>query len=156
MRVLGVDLGDRRIGLAISDPTGTVALGAGFLQVRSTRQALSALGAVVQERQIHEVVVGLPLTMSGQRGARAEKTERFVGQLRKMIHIPVSLWDERFTTEAARRVIRETGARERGRRGRTDEIAATILLQSWLDARRATARSGRSAPGARDGAKSLE
>ncbi|MFN0151776.1 MAG: Holliday junction resolvase RuvX [bacterium] len=139
MQILGVDLGDRRIGLAISDPSERIALGAGFLEVRSRSEGLSSLSEFVARNGIDEVVVGLPLTMSGERGERARITERFVEQLAKVITSPIRLWDERFTSDAARRSVVDAGpgARRAARRhrGRTDEIAATLLLQSWLDSR---------------------
>jgi putative Holliday junction resolvase len=138
MKVLGVDLGDRRIGLALSDPTGVIALGAGFLEVRSEVDALSAIERFVGEKQVDHVVIGFPLTMAGEKGERARITERFVKRLEKRIAAPITLWDERFTSEAAKRALSDTGrgARRAARkqRGRTDEIAATLLLQSWLDA----------------------
>lgn len=139
MQILGVDLGDRRIGLAISDPSERIALGAGFLEVRSRREALSSLSEFVLRNGIGEIVIGLPLTMAGKRGERAQITERFVEQLAKAVPARISLWDERFTSDAARRAVADAGpgARRavRRHRGRTDEIAATLLLQSWLDSR---------------------
>jgi putative Holliday junction resolvase len=140
MKVLGVDLGDRRIGLALSDPSGVVALGAGFLEMRSQREALDGIEAIVSEKEVDQVVIGLPLTMSGQKGERAQITERFVDRLREHVQVPIMLWDERFTSEAAKRTLSDAGrgARRAARRekGRTDEIAATLLLQSWLDSQR--------------------
>ena len=139
MKVLGVDLGDRRIGLALSDPSGVIALGAGFLEVRSEGDALAAIERFIGEKQVDHVVIGLPLTMAGEKGERARITERFVKRLETRIAAPVTLWDERFTSEAAKRTLIDAGrgARRAARkqRGRTDEIAATLLLQSWLDAR---------------------
>lgn len=139
MKVLGIDLGDRRIGLALSDPSGVIALGAGFLEVRSEADALAAIERLVSEKQVDHVVIGFPLTMAGEKGERARITERFVSRLEKRIVAPVTLWDERFTSEAAKRALTDAGpgARRAARkqRGRTDEIAATLLLQSWLDAR---------------------
>ncbi len=145
VRVLGVDWGDRKIGLAVSDPSGTVAVGAGTLVVSSRREALAALAAAATARDVERIVVGFPVSMSGSSGPRAEKTERFVEALRARVAIPILLWDERLTTAAALRTLRETGGSTRRDRGLTDELAATILLQSWLDARR-TSRDGSTAP----------
>ncbi len=142
MIVLGVDLGDRRIGLAVSNPSGTLAVGAGTLVVRSEREAIAALRAVVDERAIGRTIVGLPLSLSGERGPRARKTERFVERLRESLAIPVSLWDERLTTVEAGRALRAVTPEGRLRAGRTDESAAIIMLQSWLDARRARGEEG--------------
>lgn len=142
MIVLGVDLGDRRIGLAVSDPDEVLAVGAGTLSVRSDREALAAIRAVVDERGIERAVVGLPLSMSGERGPRALKAERFVERLRETLAVPVSLWDERLTTVEAERALRVVSPESRGRHPRVDEAAAVLLLQSWLDARRARGREG--------------
>jgi putative Holliday junction resolvase len=140
--VLGVDLGDRRIGLAVSDPDETLAVGAGTLFVRSEREALAAIGEVVRERGIERAVVGLPLSMGGGRGPRAQKTERFVERLRAALSVPVSVWDERLTTVEAERALREISPPGRARPGRADEAAAVLLLQNWLDARRARGSEG--------------
>ncbi len=142
MIVLGVDLGDRRIGLAVSDPSGTLAVGAGTLAVRSEKEAIAALRAVVDEREIGRTIIGLPLSLSGERGPRARKTERFVERLRESLAIPVSLWDERLTTVEAGRALRAVTPAGRLRAGRTDESAAIIMLQSWLDARRTRGEEG--------------
>ena len=142
MIVLGVDFGDRRIGLAVSDPSGSVAVGAGTLVVRSEREAIAAIRAVVEEREVGETIVGLPLSMSGERGPRARITERFVDRLRKSLPVPVSVWDERLTSVEAGRALRAVSPGVRPRAGRTDESAAIILLQSWLDARRSRGDGG--------------
>jgi putative Holliday junction resolvase len=142
MIVLGVDLGDRRIGLAVSDPGETLAVGAGTLLVRSEGEAIAALRAVVDERGIARTIVGLPLSLSGERGPRARKTERFVERLRAVLPVPVLVWDERLTTVEAGRALRAVTPTGRLRPGRADESAAIILLQSWLDARRARGEEG--------------
>lgn len=135
MTVLGVDLGDRRIGLAVSDPHGLVAVGAGAVAVRSEDEAIAAVAAAAREREVDEIVIGIPITMRGTKGPRAAKTERFAGRLRKVVAVPVSLWDERLTTVEATRALRSIG-RSADRSGRVDQAAATLLLQSWLDAQR--------------------
>jgi len=136
MQVLGVDWGDRRIGLAVSDPEGRVAVGAGTLIVTSAGGALSALADAANSRGVEMIVIGLPVSLDGGHGPRAVKTERFARDLRARVMVPVVCWDERLTSAAAMRAIRETGGSDRSARGRTDEMAATILLQSWLDAQR--------------------
>ena len=136
MRVLGVDWGERRIGLAVSDPDGRVAVGAGRVVVASPRDAIVAIANAAAAREVEMIVLGFPISLGGERGARAEKTERFAEDLRTRVGVPVVLWDERLTSAAAMRAVWETGGSARSARKRVDEMAATILLQSWLDARR--------------------
>jgi putative Holliday junction resolvase len=145
---LGVDLGDRRVGLAVSDPEGTVAVGAGTIRVMSEREAVVAVAAAAREREVEVVVVGMPVTLRGTRSAQTLRTERFVSRLEgELGGVAVERWDERLTTVAAQRALRTVraeGARPAGRE-RVDEIAATLILQGWLDARRASrGRSGSS------------
>jgi putative Holliday junction resolvase len=136
MVVLGVDWGDRRIGLSVSDPDGRVAVGVGTIHATSRREAIAALLEAARERDVEAIVIGLPITLRGTRGPRAEKTERVIDEIRSRTRVPVWVCDERFTTAAARRRLRETGAPARSGPS-TDEVAATLLLQNWLDARRA-------------------
>lgn len=142
MRVLGVDLGTRRIGLAVSDPGGRLASPAGCVERSGDRGADHArLAATVAELAAEAVVVGLPLSLSGGTGPAARAALEEVDQLREVLSVPVHTQDERFTTVTAARSLREAGprpgstrARARRRRGALDEAAAAVLLQSWLDA----------------------
>jgi putative Holliday junction resolvase len=138
MRVLALDLGEKRIGLAVSDEEARIAFPAGFLERKGSRRDLRALCALVRERRIGSAVVGLPLHMSGRRGPQAEAAERFARELAAAAAIPVELLDERWTSVAAERALRETGRRVPQRRGRgeVDAIAATLLLATYLDRRR--------------------
>ena len=136
MRVLGIDYGERRLGLAASDETGSIAFPAGTLERRGTRRDLEALRAVVAERSIERLVVGLPLHLSGREGEAARAARAFAAQLGEALGLPVETIDERFTTLEAERALREQGAF--GRRGRrlrrqaVDATAATLLLRTWL------------------------
>jgi putative Holliday junction resolvase len=138
MRVLGLDLGEKRIGLAVSDEDARIAFPAGFLERKGKRRTLAALCALVRERGVGRAVVGLPLHMDGRRGPEAEAAEAFARDLAEAAAIPVELHDERWTSVAAERALRETGrrARERKGRGEVDAIAATLLLSAYLDRRR--------------------
>ena len=138
MRVLGLDLGEKRIGLAISDEDARIAFPAGFLERKGRRRDFDALRALVREREIGSVVVGWPLHMSGRRGPEAEAAERFAGELSTALKIPVELLDERWTSVAAERAMQETGRRVKQRKGRgeVDAIAATLLLSTYLERRR--------------------
>jgi putative holliday junction resolvase len=135
-RVLGLDLGDVRIGVAISDderrlavPLGTVLAGA--------PQDLKAIGALVRENDVTLVVVGHPLSMSGRSGPRARQVEELAGALRSFLPVPVVLQDERLSTVLAERNLRAAGFTGRERRRAVDRSAAAVILQSWLDEHRA-------------------
>ncbi len=138
MRVLGLDLGEKRIGLAISDEAGRIAFPAGFLERKGRRRDFAALRTIVRERDIGSAVVGWPLHMSGRRGSEAEAAERFAEEFSKVLKIPVELLDERWTSVAAERAMQETGRRVKQRKGRgeVDAIAATLLLSTYLERRR--------------------
>lgn len=145
MRWLGLDLGEKRIGLAVSDEDARIAFPAGFMERKGRRRDLAALCALVRERGIGGAVVGLPLHMDGRRGPEAAAAEAFARELAAAAAIPVELLDERWTSVAAERALQETGRRVKQRRGRgeVDAIAATLLLSTHLDRRRnAAAREG--------------
>ena len=133
-RVLGLDLGDARIGVAISDdgrhmavPLGTVRTGA--------PSDVRAIADLVAEHGVTLVVIGHPLLLSGEAGERAHLAERFAEALRSLLSVEVVLQDERLSTAEADRALREAGASGRDRRRTIDRSAATVILQSWLDAR---------------------
>lgn len=137
MRVMGIDLGARRIGLAISDEGGRLATPAGTLERSGDRASDHArLAAAAAELGAEEVVVGLPLSLSGGVGPAARSALDEVEELRAALGVPVHTQDERFTTVTAARALRETGRprRRRTARGAVDEAAAAVLLQAWLDA----------------------
>jgi putative Holliday junction resolvase len=141
MRVLSLDVGDRRIGVAIADPTGTVASPLTAI-VRGTREEdFSAIAQLVSEHRAGLVVVGLPLGLNGSESEQARTISRYAGALRARVSVPVVLWDERFTTAEAEEVLLKTrGPRERRRARRSgdlDAIAAALILQSYLDSERA-------------------
>jgi putative Holliday junction resolvase len=138
MRVLGLDLGEKRIGLAVSDEAAAIAFPAGFLARKGPRKDLEALVALVRARGIGGAVVGLPLHMDGRRGPEAEAAETFARTLAAAAAIPVELLDERWTSVAAERALQETGRRVKQKKGRgeVDAIAATLLLSTYLERRR--------------------
>jgi putative Holliday junction resolvase len=137
--VLGVDLGARRIGLAVSDAEGRVAFPAGVLESRGAVRDVAAVAAVVRERGAGCVVVGLPVHMSGRRGPEAEAALRFAAALAKQAGVPVDTLDERWTSREAERALREMGRTSKKRaRGEVDAIAATLLLRSFLERRSAS------------------
>jgi len=132
-RLLAVDWGERRIGLALSDPTGTIASPAGFLVRRAgKRPPLAELVRRAEELEARGFVLGLPLDGEGEDTPRATEVRAIAEELRKRTGLPVQLVDERFTTAAALRAIREMGGSTRGRKGDVDSLAATMLLQHAL------------------------
>jgi putative Holliday junction resolvase len=135
-RVLGLDLGDARIGVAISDDDRRVAVPLGTVRTGAPAD-VRAIAGLVREHDVTTIVVGHPLLLSGEAGARAHHAERFAGALRDILEVPVVLHDERLSTAEAERALRAAGATGRERRGAVDRSAATVILQSWLDAARA-------------------
>jgi putative Holliday junction resolvase len=136
-RILGLDVGARRIGVAISDPLGLTAQGLSTLERRNRRHDLNELRKLLHEHAVQEIVVGNPLRMSGDVGIQAEKMAGFAAQLHQAFSIPVHLWDERLTTAEAHRLLDETGIRDSRRKQVIDKMAAVLILQSFLDARAA-------------------
>jgi putative Holliday junction resolvase len=132
-RLMAVDLGDRRIGLAISDPTGTIASPAGFLERRAgKRPPLTALLAKAASLDATGFVVGLPLDADGAETPRTEEARRLAFELSARTGLAARLVDERFTTAAALQAIRQMEGSTRGRKGDVDSLAATLLLQHAL------------------------
>jgi putative Holliday junction resolvase len=129
-----LDLGQRRIGVAVSDPLGITAQGLETMQRRNRRTDMEALKKLLAEHGVTRIIVGLPLHLSGRAGARAEEAQAFAARLERETGIAVELFDERLTTAEALRALRETGAGLAQRRAAVDRMAATILLQSYLDA----------------------
>ncbi len=139
MAVLGIDWGEARLGVAVSDADAQLAFPAGAIERRSDAQVLAAIRELVDERGVERIVVGLPLHMDGRRGEAAEAAERFAASLRDALALPVETFDERWTTAEAERALRESPTRGRKRRRErkenVDALAATILLRAFLAAR---------------------
>ena len=131
-RILAVDWGERRIGLALSDPSGIIATGLATLETRSADEAISRVAAVAAEHDASQIVVGLPLLMSGERGEAAESALRFAQGLAKRSGLPVETYDERLTSAISQRRLREVGVRTGHARARVDQGAAIALLESYL------------------------
>jgi putative holliday junction resolvase len=134
-RVMGLDVGSRRIGIAISDPLGLTAQGLPTLLRQNKRQDFEHLGRVIAEYQVSEIVVGYPLRLSGAEGIQSEKMQVFAEELRKKFGLPVHLWDERLTSTQANRLLRETDLSIKKRGQAVDRMAATLILQNWMEAR---------------------
>ncbi len=136
-----MDVGDKRIGVAVSDELGWTAQGREVI-VRGDGREWVRLANLVAETEATEVVVGMPLSLSGRAQAAAEKIQAFIAQWQDKIRVPVKTWDERLTTVAAERALLEGGIRRRERRLMVDKVAAVLILQGYLD-RQARDRTGR-------------
>jgi len=136
-RVLGLDVGSKTIGMAVSDPLGITAQGLETLRRKNKRLDFLGLQSVVQEYQVAEIVVGYPLRLSGSEGRQSEKMQQFAEELRRHFGLPVHLWDERLTSSQANRVLREAELSIKKRGAAVDRMAAVLILQSWMEAREA-------------------
>ncbi|MDD5038008.1 MAG: Holliday junction resolvase RuvX [Dehalococcoidales bacterium] len=133
MRSLGLDIGDRRIGVALSDPTGILASPFTIIERRDDTQDIEAIANIIDQHEVKQIVVGLPLSMDGSVGQQAEKVEAFVEHLVKHIQVPLEFRDERLTTVTARRLMREASTKKSRRKVRDDAAAAALILQGYLD-----------------------
>jgi putative Holliday junction resolvase len=138
--ILGIDFGRARIGVAISDELRFLAHP--LETIPANDQATSRLAEIVRERKVDHVVAGMPRQMNGQIGAAATEVLQFVEKLRAILPCPVVTWDERLTTVAANRALRDAGKKTRHTRGYVDQVAAQIILQSYLDRRALNAAAG--------------
>jgi putative holliday junction resolvase len=133
-RVLALDVGSKRIGVAVSDPLGITAQGLDTIQRQNKRRDWESLGAVLAKYDVAEIVVGLPLRLSGAEGTQSEKMRQFADELGEKFKLPIHLWDERWTSTEANRLLRETNLSIEKRGKAVDRMAATLILQSWLEA----------------------
>lgn len=134
-RALGIDLGERRIGVAVSDAEGRVATPITVIERSGSRNRdHQRISELVAEYEAGVVVVGLPLSLDGSAGPAAQAAEQEVGELEAALAVPVFTHDERFTTAIAERALAESGLSGKARRQRVDMVAASVILQGWLDA----------------------
>jgi putative Holliday junction resolvase len=132
VRILGIDFGERRIGLAISDEEGKIAFGFGVIDTKK-EDVFKRLMEVVCSKNIEEIVIGLPTNMNGTIGKRAEKVASFAKDIASSLGVKVRLWDERLTTTPAERILIEADLSRKKRKAVIDELSATIILQNYLD-----------------------
>jgi putative Holliday junction resolvase len=132
LRILAVDWGERRVGLAVSDPGGVIASALPTLKVRGREDAVERVALVAAEQEVESIVVGLPLLMSGARGRAAETAEAFAAALRVRSGLPVDTYDERLTSALSQRRMHETGMKPGRAKERVDQGAAVALLESYL------------------------
>jgi putative Holliday junction resolvase len=132
-RILALDLGQRRIGLAISDELGFSAHGLPTWERKNRRLDLEALDSIVREKQVRLILVGNPLHLSGDESAQSRRAAEFASIIAKDLGVQVKLWDERLTTREASRVLRESGMSIRKRGQAVDRLSAVLILQNYLD-----------------------
>ncbi len=132
-RTLGIDYGERRVGVAISDPLGSIAFGLCTLEVNSLAKAVVEVSQTCREKEVETVVVGLPLNMDGSHGPMADKVQEFVDELQAETGLTVVTYDERLSSAAAERTLLDADMSRRKRKGVIDKMAAQVILQGYLD-----------------------
>jgi putative Holliday junction resolvase len=134
-RLLAIDYGARKVGLALSDPSRIIAKGAGTLE--NNRGLLQAIARIVAEQNVQRIIVGMPYAANGRKGWKAEEVDRFIEALRGVTTVPIESWDESFSSAEARRVFIEGGMKRKKRqqKWRIDEMAARLLLEDYMTAR---------------------
>jgi putative holliday junction resolvase len=132
---LGLDVGSKTIGVAVTDPLGITAQGLDTIRRKNKRLDFEQLARLMRDYEISEIVVGYPLRLSGVEGRQSEKMQLFAEELRKKFGLPVHLWDERLTSAQANRVLREAELSIQKRGEAVDRLAAVLILQSWMEAR---------------------
>ena len=136
MRALGVDAGERRIGLAVSDASGLIASPLEVLTIEEGADAAALVAGRARDLDVEAIVVGMPIDLRGEEGVAAQNMRGFVERLREATDLPVKTCDERMTSAVVARSMQEAGLSERDRRGQVDKVAAALILQTWLDRRR--------------------
>lgn len=137
MRFLGLDVGEVRIGVAMSDETGLIASGVATIQRIGWKKDLQALCDIIQKHQVEKIVVGNPFNLDGSRGRQAELIDEFVERLKAETPLEIVLWDERFSSFSAEQALIESGMHRSKRKNVIDKVAAVIILQHFLDHRNA-------------------
>ena len=140
MRIMGIDYGDARTGVAISDLLCSIVGSATVVPSRNTQKVIDDIVRLAQENQVGEIVVGLPRNMDGTEGNRAELCRAFAEQLKEATGLPVAMWDERRTTVDAHRILGEQGVRAKNRKDKIDSVAATLILDGYLIFKRGQAQ----------------
>ncbi len=133
MRILGVDLGEKRIGLALSDPLGFTAQGLETLLVKNKKGIPADLAEICKNHVVREIVIGLPVNMNGSFGPKAQEVQALIPLLEKATGVPVHAWDERLTSRQAGRLMVEQGISRQKQRKHSDRLAATLILQNYLE-----------------------
>ncbi len=133
MRILGLDFGEKKIGVAVSDPLGWTAQGVEVIRRESVKKDIARLKQLIASWEVDKIVMGMPRRTDGSYGPEADRVKGFVAKLEREIDIPVEYWDERFSTVSAERVLLEGDVRREKRRLVVDKVAASVILQAYLD-----------------------
>ncbi|NLZ46330.1 MAG: Holliday junction resolvase RuvX [Clostridiales bacterium] len=136
MKIMSIDYGDARTGIAVCDRTEFIASPIGTIEERDFLKLVQKVAYMAQQYEVKEIVVGLPLNMNGSKGPRAEKSEMFANALNQATDIPVNMWDERLTTVSAHNILNETNVRGKKRKAVVDTVSATLILEGYLELRR--------------------
>lgn len=132
-RILAIDYGARRVGIAVSDPLRLTAQSLPTISAKGLQKVLSELQTIIADKNVAEIVVGMPFNLKGEKSAAAQKVEKFIHHLQNRFKLPVHSWDERWTSIAAQRTIREFGKSPSRHKEKVDQISAMLILQSFLD-----------------------
>ena len=135
-RTLGLDMGDVRIGVALSDPTGLLASPLDTIKVKTREQAIQRIVELISDYQVGQVVAGLPISLNGHIGPQAQKVRDFISALEARLTVPVVMWDESYSTVEADEMMREAGTRKSRRKDLRDAAAAAVILQQYLDSQK--------------------
>lgn len=136
MRILGLDIGDKRIGIAVSDKLGHTAQGLSVMKRKDRAGDLKHIQQLTEELGVDEVIVGIPLKMDGTKGSQAQKVIDFAQEMQKKLKLPVRLWDERLTSKAANKTLVSADVGRKLRKKVVDKVAAALILQSYLDSKK--------------------
>lgn len=140
MRILGIDYGDRSIGLALSDKLRITAQAIGRYEIKNRKKDAQYFKDLVEQNQVSKIVIGLPLQMDGSEGPMAEKTREFARWMEKTLGIPIVFWDERLTTKQALQILHDQKIDGRKKKKLKDQVAATIILSDYLESEREASR----------------
>jgi len=133
MRLLGIDYGDKHIGLAVSDPMLLTAQALESYQTQNKSKDMEFFRNLISKYKITQIVIGLPLRMDGSEGNRVKKTKKFASRLKNHLDIPIVYWDERLTTKQASRIMRDKGISNKKKKKLVDQISAVLILSSYMD-----------------------
>lgn len=136
MSILGLDLGEKRVGIAVSDASASVAMPLVILPANEVVQGARSFKVILDEHEVERIIVGLPLSLDGSEHAQARRIRKQAETLEQLYGLPLEFMDERLTSAEAKRSLRQLGYSEKDMRAKTDKIAACILLQTWLDQQR--------------------
>lgn len=131
-RILAIDFGERRIGLAISDPLGITAQGLPTIDTKKIKKVFSHIQGIIEEKEVKKIVVGMPRNMDGSIGFKGEAVKKFIAELTRIIDVEVITWDERLTTVQSQKIMQQMAIKQREKE-KVDQISATLILQSYLD-----------------------